>query len=73
MTNDLQVSIGAILPVIILTVWACVLVLVDLAVPKKSKWITASLAALGLVVSAVLCDSQIWQSHRGIWWDGCRG
>ncbi len=65
MTNDLQVSIAAILPVIILTVWACVLVLVDLAVPKQSKWITASLAALGMLVSAFFVIARFGSPTEG--------
>jgi len=37
------------LPFLIVTGWACLLVLVDLFVPKDRKWITASLAAVGLI------------------------
>ncbi len=43
-----------------LTVWACVLLLVDLFIPKGKKWITALLAPLGLGVShSALSLSQI--------------
>jgi NADH-quinone oxidoreductase subunit N len=52
MSIDLIVSINAILPVIIVVVWACVLLLIDLAIPKDRKGWTALLAALGLIVSA---------------------
>ncbi len=55
MPNDLIVSIGAILPVIVLAGWSCLLLLVDLFIPKeqgRAPGITAALAALGLVVSA---------------------
>jgi NADH-quinone oxidoreductase subunit N len=40
-----------ILPVVVLMVWACVLLLVDLAIPDNRKDLTASLAALGLLIS----------------------
>ena len=36
---------------IILTVWACILLLLDLFIPKDRKGITALLAALGLAVT----------------------
>lgn len=47
LTQDLQ----TILPLTILTVWACVLLLVDLFIPKTQKWLTAFLAAAGLAVT----------------------
>ena len=40
-----------ILPLTILTVWACVLLLVDLFLPKDRKGITAFLSALGLAIT----------------------
>jgi NADH-quinone oxidoreductase subunit N len=52
MTSDLLVSLEAILPLIVLVIWACVLLLVDLAIPKERKGWTALLAALGLLVAA---------------------
>jgi len=48
-----------ILPLIILTVWACALLLVDLLIPKDRKWITATLAAAGLGVTLGFTISQI--------------
>jgi NADH-quinone oxidoreductase subunit N len=48
-----------ILPLIILTVWACALLLVDLLIPKDRKWITATLAAAGLGVTLGFAISQI--------------
>jgi NADH-quinone oxidoreductase subunit N len=48
-----------ILPVIILTAWACVLLLVDLFVPRGRKWITALLAVAGLAVTLGFTLSQI--------------
>lgn len=46
-------------PYILLTVWACVLLLADLFIPKDRKGITASLAALGLAVTLGFTLSQI--------------
>jgi len=40
-----------ILPVVALTLWACVLLLVDLYIPKERKGLTALLAALGLALT----------------------
>ena len=50
-------NFSIILPLFTLTVWACVLLLVDLFV--KPKWITALLAVLGLAVSLGMTISQI--------------
>ena len=38
-------------PLAFLTVWACLLLLVDLFIPGTRKWITALLAALGLALT----------------------
>ena len=38
-------------PLILLTVWACVLLLVDLFIPKERKGITALLSVLGLALT----------------------
>lgn len=65
MTSDLLVSIEAILPVIILAVWACALLLIDLGVPKQRKGITASLGALGLIVSAGFVISRFGKPASG--------
>jgi NADH-quinone oxidoreductase subunit N len=46
-------------PYILLTVWACLLLLVDLFIPKDRKGITASLAALGLALTLGFTLSQI--------------
>src|SRR5574341_436950 len=46
-----------ILPLLVLTIWACLLLLVDLFI--KNKGITAVLAALGLAVCLVITLSQI--------------
>ena len=54
-----QIDFYIILPLIILTVWACALLLVDLAIPKDRKSITAFLAALGLAVTLGFTLTQI--------------
>lgn len=52
-------------PYILLTVWACVLLLVDLFIPKDRKGITASLAALGLALALGFTLSQIGVEGTG--------
>jgi len=52
-------------PYIILTVWACVLLLVDLFIPKDRKGITALLSALGLAVTLGFTLSQIGSEGTG--------
>jgi NADH-quinone oxidoreductase subunit N len=47
------------LPYLILTVWASVLLLVDLFIPKNRKSITAMLSALGLAITLGYTVSQI--------------
>ena len=49
----------ALTPYIILTVWASVLLLVDLFIPKSRKGITALLSALGLAITLGFTLSQI--------------
>ena len=46
-------------PYILLTVWACILLLFDLFIPKNSKGITAILSALGLAVTLGFTLAQI--------------
>ncbi len=50
---------STILPITILIVWACLLLLVDLFVPKGRKGVTALLAALGLAATLGFTLSQI--------------
>jgi NADH-quinone oxidoreductase subunit N len=52
--RDFQV----ILPLVVLVIWAVILVLVDLWIPKKSKGITAALAVVGMAVALLLCLRQ---------------
>jgi NADH-quinone oxidoreductase subunit N len=54
-----------ILPLIILTAWACVLLLADLFIPKERKGITAFLAALGLALTLGFTVTQIGRSGAG--------
>ena len=56
---------STILPLIILTVWACVLLLVDLFIPKDRKGITAFLAALGLAITLSFTVTQIGSEGIG--------
>ena len=55
-------DILSILPLIFLVGWACLLLLVDLFIPKEHKGITALLAAVGLIVSMALTLTQLGQS-----------
>ena len=54
-----QLDFQTILPYTILTVWACVLILVDLFIPKDRKSLTALLAALGLAVTLGFTLAQV--------------
>jgi NADH-quinone oxidoreductase subunit N len=54
-----------ILPLIILIVWACALLLIDLFIPKDRKWMTALLAAAGLAVTLGFTISQIGRESTG--------
>ena len=63
---QIDFSITAIQPLVLLTVWACVLLLVDLFIPKERKWITALLAALGLAVALGFTLMQIGSQQTGL-------
>ena len=58
-----QVDFYVLLPLIILVTWACLLLLVDLFIPKKSKWLTAMLAAFGLAVALGFTISQVGREN----------
>ncbi len=60
-----QSDLTTILPLLILTVWACVLLLVDLFIPKDRKGITALLSALGLAVTLLFTLAQIGSEVTG--------
>ena len=49
--SDLMLNIQVILPMTLLIAWSCILLLVDLIIPKGRKGWTALLAALGLLLS----------------------
>ncbi len=46
-----QADFSIILPIALLTVWACALLIVDLFIPKERKYLTALLAAAGLALT----------------------
>ena len=52
-------------PYIILTVWACVLLIVDLFIPKDRKGTTAMLSALGLAVTLGFTLAQVGKEATG--------
>src|SRR5689334_5771304 len=56
---------STILPLIILTGWATVLLLMDLFIPRNRKGITALLSALGLLVTLIYTITQIGQQGTG--------
>ena len=59
MTQPTYTDFFTLIPYLILTVWACLLLLVDLFIPKGRKGITAFLAALGLVTGIIFAVPQI--------------
>jgi NADH-quinone oxidoreductase subunit N len=65
MTQPTNIDYLTILSLTILIAWSCVLLLVDLFIPKTRKGVTASLAALGLIVTLIATISQIGQSSIG--------
>ena len=60
-----QLDLYTILPLTLLTVWACVLLLADLFIPKEGKSITALLAALGLALTLGFTLSQAGRESTG--------
>jgi NADH-quinone oxidoreductase subunit N len=60
-----QLDFSTILPYTILTAWACVLLLIDLFIPKDRKGITAVLAALGLAITLGFTLAQIGSEQTG--------
>ena len=61
------------LPLIFLTAWACVLLLVDLFIPKGRKGWTALLAAVGLAAAMGLTLAQAGQDQLRFQRDGRAG
>src|SRR4030066_1909259 len=56
--SDMLQNTKVILPMAVLIAWACILLLVDLFIPKGRKGWTALLAALGLLLCLGLTISQ---------------
>ncbi|NIS80975.1 MAG: NADH-quinone oxidoreductase subunit NuoN [Anaerolineales bacterium] len=52
-------ELTAILPFLIVVIWACVLLLVDLFIPRDRKGVTAVLAAVGLIAGLVAAVLQL--------------
>jgi len=65
MASEIWVSLQAILPLLVLSVWACALLLIDLFIAREHKGWTAGLAALGLVVSLVLVIARVGEAVSG--------
>jgi NADH-quinone oxidoreductase subunit N len=63
-----QTDFYILLPLTVLTAWACALLLADLFIPKDRKGITAFLAALGLAVTLGFTVAQI--GREGIGFNG---
>lgn len=61
--NDM--NFAAVFPLTFLVIWASVLLLVDLFIPKDRKGITALLSALGLALTLGLTLTQIGQEATG--------
>jgi len=54
-----------ILPLLILVIWACVLLIVDLFIPKKKKWLTAMFAAFGFAITLGYTLAQVGIYQQG--------
>jgi NADH-quinone oxidoreductase subunit N len=61
-----DLNLSTIWPFTFLTVWACVLLLVDLFIPKERKGITALLAALGLALTLGFTLAQLGMQQTGL-------
>jgi NADH-quinone oxidoreductase subunit N len=61
----IQLDFSILLPLTILTAWACMLLLADLFIPKDRKGITAFLSALGLAITLGFTLSQIGLERTG--------
>jgi NADH-quinone oxidoreductase subunit N len=63
---QIDFSISAIAPLVLLTVWSCVLLIVDLFIPKERKGMTALLAALGLALTLGFTLAQVGSQETGL-------
>lgn len=62
--NDLFANFSVIAELTLLAGWACLLLLVDLFIPKERKWITAALAVVGLLADGALTLERAGQVPR---------
>ena len=60
-----QADLYTLLPIIVLTVWALALLLMDLFIPKERKGLTAILAAAGLALTMGISLTQTGQTSVG--------
>lgn len=58
-------NLKVILPQVLLVLWACALLMIDLMIPKDRKMWTAILAALGLLMALGMTIAQIGQEASG--------
>src|SRR5688500_3818999 len=65
MTPIASFDFYSILPLTLLTIWACVLLLADLFIPKERKGITALLSAFGLALTLGFTLAQIGEEELG--------
>jgi NADH-quinone oxidoreductase subunit N len=63
--TDLLQNMNVVLPMAVLIAWSCVLLIVDLFIPKIHKGWTALLAALGLLLCMGLSITQVGQATSG--------
>jgi NADH-quinone oxidoreductase subunit N len=59
-------SLSTILPLVLLSIWACALLLADLFIPGERKGVTALLAALGLALTLGFTLAQIGVEQTGL-------
>ncbi len=65
MTQPTFIDFYILLPFTILVAWACLLLLVDIFIPRTLKWLTALLAAAGLAGTLIVSISQFGKSSTG--------
>ena len=59
-----QADLTPVLPLTLLVIWACVLLLVDLFIPKERKGVTALLSAVGLALTLSFTLMQVGQDPK---------
>ena len=65
MTQPELTDYYTILPLIILVTWACLVLLIDLFIPKDRKGITGFLAAFGLTFTLLFTITQVGLESTG--------